>query len=141
MTTELLSPDSAFDLELVQQDLLSDLVFLIGTLISIYQNKKAEQEIINPAENQSPAGDYPEYEAPFGFGPIVLVLFLIGTAILAFAAIQRLNKEKYEAGPNPDQTTINNLNGGEMVIFGQFVRITGYIISILGEQIRAANPI
>lgn len=142
MTTELLNPDDAFELEMVQQDLLSDLVFLIGTLISIYQNKKAEQEILNPEENlPSPTGAFQSEEVPFGFGPIVLVLFLIGTAILAMAAMQRLDKQKAEAGPNPDQTTANNIKGGEIVITGQLIRIIGYIISIFGENIRNANPV
>jgi hypothetical protein len=142
MTAGILNQEDAFELQMVQQDLLSDTLFLIGTLISINQNKEAEQKIINPGENQ-PSGmnAVSSDNVPFGLGPITLVLFLAGTAILAYTGTERLNKQKAEAGSNPDQTTVNNIRGGEIVIWGQLVRIIGYIISITGERIRNANPV
>lgn len=141
MTAEILNQEDAFELSLVRQDLLSDAVFLIGTLISIGQNIKAEEEIINVEENQ-PAETISDFSdiVPFGLGLAPLVLFLIGTAIIAYTSTERLNRDKAEAGSNPDQSTINNIKGSEIVIFGQFIRITGYLISILGEKVKLANP-
>jgi len=142
MSSEILNQEDTFELQMVHQDLLADAVFLIGTLISISQNKEAEQKIINPAENQ-PSGmnAAPEDIVPFSLGVIVLVLFLIGTGILALTASERLDKQKAEAGSFPDQTTVNNIKGGEIVILGQLIRIIGYTISIIGEKIRIANPV
>ena len=142
MSAEILNQDDSFDLKLVRQDLLSDIIFLIGTLISISQNTDAEEKIINPGEKQpSEASSASPDNIPFGFGPIVLVLFLIGTTILAFTASERLNRQKAEAAGNADQTTLDNIKGGEIVILGQLIRIVGYITSITGEGIRAANPV
>lgn len=142
MSADMLNPEDAFELKTIRQDLLSDALFLIGTFISIDQNKKAEQKILNPPANQAPEMNAASANIPpFGLGPVVLVLFLAGTSILAFTATERLNRQKAEVAGDAGQAAANNIKGGEIVILGQFVRIIGYIISIFGERIREANPV
>lgn len=142
MESKMFDQNEAFELKAIHQSLLSDALFLIGTIISINENTRAEQEIVNPDRNQiSAMGTAFEDTAPIGLGIVVLTLFLIGTAILALTALERVNRQKAEAGESADQTTINNIKGGETVILGQLLRIIGYIISIAGESIKAANPV
>lgn len=142
MSVEMLNPEEAFELKTIRQDMVGDALFLIGTLISIDRNKKDEQKIICPEESRASGTDSVSMDnEPIGLGIIVLMLFLIATAIFALTATERLNKQKAEAGNNPNQTTVNNIRGGETVILGQLIRIIGYSISIMGEKIKAANPV
>ena len=142
MAAEILGQEDTFELGLIRQDLISDALFLIGTLISISQNIKAEKEIIGPTENKpSMLNAASPKNVSFGFGPVVLVLFLAGTSVLAAAATERLNKQKAKAANNADQTTAKNINGGEIIILGQLIRIIGYIISISGTRIKDENPV
>lgn len=142
MSAEMLNREDTFELQLIHEDLLADALFLIGTIIAINQNTADEEKIINPDKNQTPGTSMADTDnAPLGLGTLPLQLFLAATIILAATGSERLNKQKSEAGNSPDQTTANNIKGGEIVIFGQLLRIIGYIISIMGENIKTANPV
>lgn len=134
--------DDLSELALIQQSKVADLLFLIGTFISMHANLEAEQEIINPKKNKAsdqntsaPAVNRTELITIF------LILFLIGTAISANTLSERIKKEKAELSKDTSQSRINHLEGSELVLFGTLIRIVGYIISIVGNIIRTNNPI
>ncbi|HYE83818.1 MAG TPA: hypothetical protein VEG39_16850 [Clostridia bacterium] len=137
-----INPDDAFELQLVRNDIISDILFLIGTFISISVNLEAEKEIVCPEETNTPAQDAAVVEdSRISRISIVILLFLAGTIIIAYTAYQRLNKQKAELNESSGQADINNIKGGELVITGLLLRIIGYIISFAGIRIRAENPV
>ncbi len=139
---EVISQDDLFDLELIQNDKASDMIFLIGTLIGIYVNTKAEQEILCPEKTQSSSQSTAANEATFSELIVVVILcFLVGTVIIAYTECIRLSRQKAELSKDPDQSVINNIKGSELNILGLFLRIAGYTFSVVGNQIKADNPV
>ncbi|HYF82883.1 MAG TPA: hypothetical protein VEB00_07625 [Clostridia bacterium] len=137
-----ISQDDLFNLELIQKDKVSDVLFLIGTLIAMYVNSKAEQKILCPEVTQA-SGDSAVAQATTinELVIVVVLLFLAATIILAYTSSTRLSKLKAEKGKTADQTVINNISGNELVVLGFLIRIVGYITSYVGNRIRADNPI
>ena len=141
-SVETISQDDLFNLELIQKDKISDVLFLIGTLISMYVNSKAEQKIVCSEETQTSSQSSAAEQATTSELIIVVVLlFLSATIILAYTSSARLSKQKAELSKDADQTTINNISGSELVVLGFLIRIVGYVTSYVGNRIRADNPI
>lgn len=134
-------PEDALELVLVRNDIISDILFLIGTFISIFVNLEAEEELICPEEAQTPGLDAAAAETSrIGRISIVILLFLAGTVIIAYTAFSRLNRQKAELKESSGQKEINKIKGGELVLTGLLIRIAGYILSFAGTRITAGNP-
>ena len=137
-----ISQDDLFNLDLIQKDKTSDLLFLIGTLIGMYVNSKAEQQILCPEETQDSSQSAAAREATLGELVVIFILFFLAAAvILTSTACARLSKQKSEISEEPDQTTINNIKGSELNILGLLLRVIGYVLSAVGNQIRVDNPV
>ncbi len=142
LPTDTISQDDIFNLDLIQKDITSDILFLIGTLLGLYANIKAEDEIVCPEESK--ASDQSEAEKSTSRNElivVVLVFFLAAAIILTYTAYTRLDKQVSELDKEPDMTFINNISGSKLNILGLLLRISGYIISIIGNQIKADNPV
>ena len=136
------SQDDLFELELIRDDIISDILFLIGTLISIHVNFEAEKEIVCPEETQTSVQSTAAVEATrIGRIIIVILLFLAGTIIIAYTTYSRLSKQKAELSESSGQVVLNNIKGGELVLAGLLIRIAGYVLSYAGSRIRAENPV
>lgn len=133
--------DDLNELELIQYDKLSDLVFLIGTYIGIYANLKAEQDIISQKEKKTCQSQAASETTIDDLVLIVILLFLIGTILIAFTAVTRLKKQLATICENLNPSALNNIKGSVINIIGLILRITGYVFSATGNRIRAANPI
>jgi len=137
-----LSQDDLFNLELIKKDKLSDLLFLIGTLIGIYVNSKAEQDIVCPEETHtSGQSEAAEETSLTELVVVVILLFLGGVIILSYTARARLSKQISELDGEPDISVINNIAGSKLDILGLFFRMIGYVLSAVGNQIKADNPV
>lgn len=136
-----MSDKDLLNLDLVQKDLTSDFLFLVGTLLGMSLNLKAEQDIVNP-EASNPTGGNEAEKGSSGTDPVVVViaLFLVATSILAYTAVSRLDILESEQPMEPDMTADRNINGTKLNIIGLLFRITGYILSIIGIQMKNAGP-
>jgi len=131
-TSSSISGKALFDLDMVEKDMISDLLFLVGTLLGMSINYKARQDIICPEAKKTSSGVDPVI--------IVVLLFLIGTSILAYTAYSRLKRQVSEPDGEPDRTAVNNIKGTELNLTGLLFRITGYILSIIGISMKNVSP-
>ena len=139
---KIISQDDLFNLDLIQKDKTSDILFLIGTIIGMYVNTKAEQQILCPEETQASSQSAAAREATLGELVVIFILFFLAAAVILTAtACARLSKQKAEISEEPDQTTINNIKGSELNILGLLLRVIGYVLSAVGNQIRVDNPV
>lgn len=139
---ETTSQDDLFNLELIQNDKTADILFLIGTLLSMYVNTKAEQRILCPEEVQTLGQSAAAQQSTLSeLIVVVILLFLAAAIILTYTAYTRLSKQKAELSKEPDQTVINNITGSELNIIGLLIRVVGYVLSAVGNQIKADNPV
>ena len=137
-----ISQDDLFNLELIQKDKISDILFIIGTLIGMYVNSEAEHKIVCPEETQTSSQSAVTQETTTNeLIIVVILLFLAGTIILAYTAYTRLSKLKAELSKDTDQSVINNISGSELAVLGFFIRIVGYVTSYVGNRIMDDNPI
>lgn len=134
--------DDLFDLNLIRQDKISNILFLIGTLIALYTNYKEEQEIVRSVEKQTfnkvvvtPAINLSDLLIEFN------LLFLIGSIIIANTASARINKQELDINKDISVLRTNNLTGSKIILFGICLRIAGYILGVVGNKIRADNPV
>lgn len=137
-----ISQDDLFNLGLLQKDKVSDLLFLIGTLLGIYANTEAEQEIVCPEKSKASGRSEAEKSTSRSeLIVVVILLFLAAAIILTYTAYARLGKQVSELDKEPDMTILNNISGSKLNILGLLLRIAGYTLSAVGNQIKADNPV
>ncbi len=137
-----ISQDDLSELKLLEIDNISSVFFLIGTFIAMYATSEAEQEIVSPGKNQ-PSGRSVATPTSSRSELLILfnILFFIGSILLANTASARLSKQKSDISKNGTQSEINNLKGTEIVLLGIIFRIVGYVLAIIGNKLRADNPV
>lgn len=134
--------DDLLNLALVRQDRFAAILFLIGTLLALYSTYQAEQAIVQPEEKQtSNQNKTASTISPAELLVLFNAIFLIAAIILSSDALSRLKKQKTDISSNTSTTSINNFIGSELATLGSIVRVIGYTLSVVGNQIRSDNPI
>lgn len=137
-----ISQDDLFELELIQDGKVSNLLFLIGTLIAIYANDKEEEDILCPEENQTFNQNTVSPETSRSYLIVIFnLLFLAGGLILVYTSVARLKKEESEISEDSSISFINSLRGSEIIVIGAILRVIGYALAAIGNKIKADNPV
>lgn len=134
--------DNLESLELIYKDRIGDLLFLIGTILAFISNYQAEKAIIQPEEKPP----VKENTTALTISPAELIVlfnlfFLVATIILTYTAYTRLMKDKTDISKNTSPTIVNNLFGNGLATLGSTIRVVGFALGAIGNQIRANNPI
>jgi hypothetical protein len=139
---EAISQDDLSELKLLEVDNISNLLFLIGTLIAMYATSEAEKEIVRPEDARtSSRGAATPISSRNELLILFNILFLIGTILLAYTVRSRIDNQKADISRDSSQVRINNFTGNEIVLSGIIFRIVGYVFAIIGNKIKADNPL
>ena len=120
--------ETAFDLSLVKDERIGDVLFLIASLIAIISTYQAEETIIIEELSQTPQPDRSARTIAASSWT-----FLIGSILIAYVAIVRYRETTATV---PDASPLM-LKGRWYTAIGDIVSVIGFGLSALGDQLKA----
>lgn len=115
-------------LSLVKDERISDILFLIATIMALISTYQAEKEIIAKEFKKESLPDDSAYTIA-----VTSWTFFIASIILAYVAITRYNQI---ATTDPDVSPLT-LKGGKFTAIGNILSVIGYGLAAIGDQLKA----
>ena len=129
------------DLKLAKQDRAGDLLFLIGTILAIISTYQIEKSVLNKSFKQvseqkaaSPTSNPANTIAVFSW------IFLLATIIFTNSASERLKEQKARVNQSTSLSGLKNFKGTQIAAFGTYIKLIGFAIVAIANQIKADNP-
>lgn len=130
-----------FDLKLIEQDKTGNLLFYIGTILAIISTYQIEKSIVNKnfkqiseQETASPTNNTANTIAIFSW------IFLFAIIIFTNTSSERLKEQKSRINNSTSLSGLKNFKGTHIVAFGSYIKLIGFAIVAIGNQIKADNP-
>ena len=120
--------ETAFDLSLIKDERIGDVLFLIASMIALISTYQAEETIIIEEFSQTPQPDRSARTVAASSWT-----FLIGSILIAYVAIVRYREIAASA---PDASPLM-LKGRWFTALGDIVSVIGFGLSALGDQLKA----
>jgi len=118
-----------FNLSLVYQERIGDIIFLIGTLLAIVSTFQAEQSILAKALENRSVQDNSAYTIA-----VSSWLFFASSLIFWHVAVIRLTELKKTIEPNSSST---EFQGSLISTAGSVIKAIGFGLAAIGNQIKA----
>jgi hypothetical protein len=129
-----------FDLNLIIREDFGNTLFLIGTFLSFFSSKQAETDIIQrKSESQMTQDTQSPLNSPAKTVAAASWVFLIASIVFATISYLRLNEQKATTSSSPSPTSARNLAGREISTLGSFVKVVGFALAAIGNQIIASS--
>ena len=130
--------------KLIQQKRIGDILFFIGTTLDWAATSQEEQTIVLTRMKQlssQEASNLTNNTAKI----FALESWSFLIAVLIFANVSYARLKDQEAyiltnAPNAPLSSNNNLFGSYLVVIGNLVKVIGFSLTAIGNQIKANNP-
>jgi uncharacterized membrane protein len=120
------APNSEFDLRLIYEERIGDILFFVGTILAINSTFQAERSIITKIFRIRPIQDNSVYTIATSSW-----LFLIASLIFAHAAILRLAELSKNASTPPAY-----LKASQILVTGNIIKVFGFALAAIGNQMK-----
>lgn len=133
-----LSNKDIFDLGLIQKEKLGDILFGIGTILAWISSKQAEANIIQGKTEQPSYQDGATSENdPAKTVALAAWVFLAAIIIFAITSYKKFVEQKSDINASSSPADYKKLAGSEITAFGNIVKVIGFTIVAVGDQITA----
>ena len=128
-----------FDLGLIKQEKVGDILFIIGTLLYWISANQSEQAILKDI-SQKFSGQQSGNQSNNSSVTIAMAswIFLIASLIFSKIALIRLSELRATMS-NTSSSNIRKLKGTEIATIGNIIKSVGFAITAIGNQISAQS--
>ncbi|EHQ90577.1 hypothetical protein [Desulfosporosinus youngiae] len=116
------------DLSLVKDERISDILFVIASIIALISTYQAEKEIIAKEFNKESIADNSAYTIAASSWT-----FFIGSIIFTYVSVARYCQI---ATDDPDVSPLT-LKGGKYSVVGNIISVIGFCLVAIGDQLKA----